>query len=167
MAFSGSRRRRRLNTLPATSRKIGRIHTHVLAGMWRVDWQLLSYGPPTAASGGKGSRRPASAWTDPSGKTARDYTSSGKKGRPPRPIQSTPPSLFTLPLQRGNTKAQGAGDLACDPYPGPSRHGTVPPGEYTNIMYMVCIRFRFFKRSGFPLWYICILHKFNTHKLFK
>ena len=39
-----------------------------------------------------------------------------------------PPPLFPLPLRCGDTKAQGTGDLACNPPPGPPQHGPVPLG---------------------------------------
>ena len=53
---------------------------------------------------------------------------SGRTGIPPRPLQSTPPpppSLFPLPLRTGNTKSQGARDLACNPPPGSPRNGPI------------------------------------------
>ena len=40
-ALLGSRRRRHLIALPAAARKGGRIHTHVPAGTWRLEWRSL------------------------------------------------------------------------------------------------------------------------------
>ena len=54
-AFLGSRQRRNLNVLPATSRKIRRNSTHVPAGTWRVRFRSLSSRQRTAVSRGQGS----------------------------------------------------------------------------------------------------------------